>query len=221
MKFINQIVQGDCAKILAQLPDRSIDFILTDPPYLCSYRDRSGRTLKNDTSNEWLFPAFSEIHRVLKPDSFMVSFYGWPMAEKFIRAWKACGFRPIGHLVWIKNYASKTDYLRYCHEQAYLLSKGWPVRPDKPISDVMPFKFVGNRAHPTQKGYEMLLPLIRSFSKRGDIVLDPFAGSGSTCLAAKLLKRNFIGIELDFTYCRAAQRRLDYFSSNNQSYAHQ
>jgi adenine-specific DNA-methyltransferase len=206
--FINQIVNGDCLTILPQLAARSVDFVLTDPPYLAHYRDRSDRIVLNDDRAGWLTPAFAEIYRVLKPDRFCVSFYGWSQVDKFFAAWRAAGFRPIGHLVWLKRYASAQRFLGYCHEQAYLLAKGNPPLPATTIPDVLAWRYTGNRLHPTQKPVPSLKPVIEAFTERGDIVLDPFAGSGSTLLAAKILGRRYIGIELDAEYVKTAKRRL-------------
>jgi len=105
-------------------------------------------------------------------------------------------------------YASATRFLRYQHEQAYLLAKGTPRRPERPISDVLEMRYTGNAMHPTQKPVSALLPLIESFSAEGDLVLDPFCGSGSTLVAAHRLGRRFIGIELDPTYHELATRRI-------------
>jgi DNA modification methylase len=70
-------------------------------------------------------------------------------------------------------------------------------------------RYSGNRSHPTQKPVSALMPLIESFSAPGDVVLDPFCGSGSTLAAARLLGRRFIGIELDSTYHALAAQRLE------------
>ena len=70
----NTILLGDCINLMQRLPGGSVDFILTDPPYLVNYRDRSGRTVANDNNASWLNPAFAEMYRVLKPNSFAVSF---------------------------------------------------------------------------------------------------------------------------------------------------
>jgi DNA modification methylase len=59
-QFINSIAQGDCIEIMRQMPANSVDFILTDPPYLVNYRDRDGRTIQNDAKTEWLKPAMRE-----------------------------------------------------------------------------------------------------------------------------------------------------------------
>ena len=102
-EFRNRVINGDCVKVLQTLPPASVDFILTDPPYLINYRDRSGRSIAGDVAEDWLKPAFSEAFRVLKPGRFCVSFYGWQKADTFLCAWRAAGFHPVGHLVWVSN----------------------------------------------------------------------------------------------------------------------
>lgn len=204
----NQIVQGDCVQVLKSLPDSTVDLVLTDPPYLVNYRDRSGRSVRNDGGSPEFLGAFSDLYRVLKPNSVCVCFYGWSRVDEFFSAWRQAGFRPVGHIVWQKDYASRAGLVEYRHEQAYLLAKGNPARPAKPLADVQPWEYSGNRAHPTEKAVGILTPLVRAFSKPGDIVLDPFAGSGSTAVATSLSGRRYIGIELEDRYCNIARKRL-------------
>src|SRR5580658_3022793 len=81
--FLGRVICGDCIQIMESMPDASVDFVLTDPPYATRYRDRSGRTVANDDTTSWLKPAFQQIARVLKDDSFCVSFYGWHKVDAF------------------------------------------------------------------------------------------------------------------------------------------
>lgn len=205
---MSRLMQGDCVEIMGRFPGEAVDFILTDPPYLVNYRDRSGRSIAGDKTGDWLQPACSQMFRVLKRDSLMVSFYGWNAADKFVGAWKAAGFRIVGHLVFAKPYASKSAFLGYAHESAYLLAKGRPALPSSPLPDVMHWQYTGNRHHPTEKPVSCLQPLIESFTSPGGIVLDPFAGSASTCVAAALSGRRYVGIELLPDYHAAGVRRL-------------
>jgi site-specific DNA-methyltransferase (adenine-specific) len=204
----NAVLNGDCIEIMRYLPANSIDFILTDPPYLVRYKDREGRSIQNDNNSDWLMPAFKGCHRVLKQDSFMVSFYGWTLVDRFFEAWRGAGFRIIGHLVFRKPYTSKSRFLKYQHEQAYLLAKGNPAMPENPIADVIDMPYSGNKFHPTQKPVAALKPLIEAFTQKHDLVLDPLCGSGSTLVAAKMLNRRYLGIELDEPYYAAAIKRL-------------
>ncbi len=193
---------------MAALPEGSVDFILTDPPYLVNYRSRSGQRVANDNGGDWVRPAFAQMYRVLKSGGLCASFYGWPKADLFIDAWREAGFRMVGHLVFVKRYASSSGFLRSQHEMAYLLAKGDARRPALPIPDVIDFPYTGNKLHPTQKPVTALRPLIESFTQPGDLVLDPFCGSGSTLVAAQMLGRDWLGIELSAQHCRTARQRM-------------
>jgi site-specific DNA-methyltransferase (adenine-specific) len=202
------ILHGDCARILPTLANESVDMVLTDPPYGVRYRDRHGRTIANDDDLSPVLGAFADLYRVLRPDSLCVCFYGWNRVDEFFAAWTAAGFYPVGHVVWHKSYASSRRFLQARHEQAYLLAKGRPRPPPEPVPDVQPWEYSGNRSHPTEKAVGILKPLIRSFTRPGDLVLDPFSGSGSTAVAAALTGRRYLGIELEARYCAVARARL-------------
>ena len=182
---MSRFVLGNCIDVMARIPDNAIDFILTDPPYLVGFRDRSGRTIAGDKTDEWLQPACNEMYRVLKKDALMVSFYGWNRVDRFMAAWKNAGFSVVGHLVFTKNYTSKAAYVGYRHECAYILAKGRPRLPQNPLPDVLGWKYSGNRHHPTEKPVTSLQPLIALQSGR-----------------------RYIGIELLEQYHRAGQQRL-------------
>jgi adenine-specific DNA-methyltransferase len=204
----NTVVNADCLQVLPTMPAESVQFILTDPPYITNYQSRDGRSVPNDNNSFWLRPAFAHMFRVLEPDRYCVSFYGWSRADQFVTACRAAGFRIIGHLTFPKRYSSSVKFLRYQHESAYLLAKGSPKMPNEPISDVIDWRYSGNRFHPTEKPLSVLMPLIHTFSEPEDVVLDPFSGSGSSLLAARRLGRRYFGIELDAGYHRIASKRL-------------
>ena len=82
----NEIIQGDCTRVLRQLPDAFVDLIITDPPYGVRYQDRFGRTVANDDDPSRILGAFTDLYRVLKPDSLCISFYGWGLVDDFFRA---------------------------------------------------------------------------------------------------------------------------------------
>jgi adenine-specific DNA-methyltransferase len=206
---LNSVLHGDCVEIMRGMQPGSVDFVITDPPYITRYADRSGRTVTNDDNHRWLKPAFAQMHRLLKAAAFCVSFYGWNKADLFIEAWRSAGFRIGGHLVFRKRYPSSTRFLRYQHEQAYLLVKGEPAPPAQPIPDVIEFPYTGNKLHPTQKPLAALKPLIKAFCPAGGTVLDPFAGSGSALVAARQLGRQCVGIEINEQHCRTATARLE------------
>ena len=206
--FLNRVISAGCVSFLPSLPDASIDFVCTDPPYLVDYRPRDGRRCAGDDTVYWLRPAFRELYRVLKPDSFCATFYGWPWVDRFMSAWRAAGFRPVSHLVWVKSHCSREGYAASFHETGFLLAKGKPPRPDKPARDVLPWEYTGNMLHPNEKPVLAVLPLIEAYSKPGDVVLDPFAGSGTMGVAARSCSRRFILVEKASEHADTARRRL-------------
>ena len=116
--FSNRLVHGDCIEVLSGMASNRFDFVLTDPPYLANYVSRDERNVPNDNGGgDWIKPAFQQIHRVMRWNRFCVSFYGWHKADRFLAAWREVGFRVIGHLTFIKRYASTERFLRYrqCH----------------------------------------------------------------------------------------------------------
>lgn len=209
--FSNRIICGNCIEVMAQMPRESVDFILTDPPYGSRYRDRTQRTVTNDDRTAYLKPAFLQMARLLKRDRFLVSFYGWSKVDSFMEAWRAAGLRPRAHFVWVKRYASSKNIVEYRHEQAFLLGKGEPRWPNAVLPDVLEWRYTGNQIHPTQKPIMALRPLISAFSDPGDLVLDPFAGSGSTAYASIQLGRCYAAIEIEPGYCDAAIKRISRF----------
>lgn len=163
MNYLNKIIYGNALETIAQIPDGALDLIVTDPPYGVNYRDRSGRRVRNDDALDAVLPVFSDLFRALKSGGFCISFYGWNRIDRFMAAWKEAGFTVAGHIVWTKDYASRRRYLAYHHEQAYVLVKGQARLPKAPLSDVQPWTYSGNRAHPTEKAVEVMTPLVRSF----------------------------------------------------------
>lgn len=204
----NSIICGNSQQVLSQCPTDSIDLVVTDPPYLIRYKDQAGRSLANDDNPDGVLPVFDEIARVLKPNRYCISFYGWSTIALFSQSWLKAGFRIVGHLVWPKNYASRSGHVQYSHEAAYLLAKGRPEYPQYPLRDVQQWEYSGNKMHPTEKAVSIIAPLIKAYSRPGDLVLDPFAGSGTTAVASALSGRSYIGIELEQRYCDLAERRL-------------
>ncbi len=211
--FINRVIHADAITLLPQFPSECIDLVVTDPPYLVNYRPRDGRTIAGDSSDEWLRPVFRELYRVLKPDTFCATFYGWPHIDRFMAVWKEVGFRPVSHLVWKKSHCSYKGYTQGLHEVGFLLAKGRPPKPPNPPPDVLPWEYTGNIFHPNEKPVIGITPLIEAFSKPGDIVLDPLCGSATTGVAAKKCGRRYVLVEKLWQHAKTAENRTA-FDSN-------
>jgi len=205
------LYHGDSREILPQLEAETFDLVLTDPPYLVSYSGRWGseyEPIEGDSDSSWVVPMYAEIHRLLKPDSLCLSFYGWPHADTFLGAWKRVGFRPVSVFVLVKDRFGLGYYTRAQHEQAYLLAKGKPKKPDLAISDVLGWDVATPLLHPNQKPLPAISRLLGTFSDANTFVLDPFSGSGTTLLAAQRFGINAIGIEIEERFCDIAATRL-------------
>lgn len=205
------LYHADCLEVLPELRAETFDLVLTDPPYLVSYRGRWGSewgTIEGDSNQAWVVPAYREMSRVLKPDSLCISFYGWPSADVFLDAWYLSGFRAVSVLVLIKGNWGLGYFTRAQHEQAYVLAKGQPPRPESAISDVLVCDNVAPHLHPNQKPLGALSRLVSTFAPEGAVILDPFCGSGTTLVAARNLGINAVGIEIDERYCELAAMRL-------------
>lgn len=205
------IYQGNCLDVMPSLPSESVDLTRTDPPYLVGYEgrwDSDRKQIACDKDPTWLVPAFAEIYRLLKPDSFCVSFYGWPHADSFLGAWKSVGFRPVSHLAFVKRQWGLGRFTRGKHETAYLLAKGRPPKPKSAIADVIDWRREKVKWHPNQKPVAALSSIVKAFCPPCGIVLDPFMGSGSVLYSADELDLPAIGIEIEEEYCLAAKSRL-------------
>ena len=205
----NQIIHGCAAAVLNQVPEESIDLVVTDPPYLVNYKDRSGRSLKNDSNPQGVMSVFKPMVRALKQNAYAICFAGWSALPLFTQAWDEAELRIVSEIVWKKPYISRRGFTCYQHETAYVLAKGYPGKPENPISSIQDWHYSGNRHHPTEKSVENIAPIIRCFSKPNDLVCDPFSGSGSTSVAAALNGRRYLGIDIDEQHCVTARTRLD------------
>jgi adenine-specific DNA-methyltransferase len=205
------LYHGDCREILPELPPESFDLVLTDPPYLVSYAGRWGSdwgAIEGDSDQSWVLPVYRELWRTLKPDALCATFYGWPSADVFFDAWSLVGFRPVSVLVLIKGRWGLGYFTRAQHEQAYLLAKGSPKKPQAAISDVLVWDDSSQQVHPNQKPLGVISRLISTYSTEKASILDPFCGSGTTLVAARNSARRAVGIEIEERYCEVAARRL-------------
>lgn len=198
--FINKIIQGDCLEVMKHIPDKAIDLVLTDPPY--------GINLKydgyEDTPENWknlILKVIPEIRRIGK----MVILPSMQMKQL---PWIYSNFPPDWLIAWYKGSTGHASYVGFNSWEPHLVyGKGdgvvmhdyFQTRP----SDSKDF-----RGHPCPKPIEWADWFITRASKEGGIVLDCFAGSGTTLESAKKNNRKYIGIELNPKYCEVAQRRL-------------
>lgn len=205
---------------MKRIPDKSIDLVVTDPPYLMNYK--SGRRKKenqferilNDFDQKDLIISYvKECHRILKDDTAIYMFCSWHNIDLFKIEFEK-HFKLKNILVWNKNnhgsgdlkgsYAPKHEFVLFGH-------KGRTIFNERRIPDVIDCAKVASTKmiHPTEKPISLLEIFIKNNSCDGDIVFDGFAGSGTTAMACKNTNRNFIGFELDEGYCKLANERIE------------
>ena len=228
VKCIIDLLKGDCLELMKEIPDKSIDLVVTDPPYKMNHSTggctnigmrnkwqgniKAGNTVMNFNLDikfsEWL----PEIYRVLKSDSHCYIFCNDKNVQELLNEATKCGFKESNILVWIKNNATPNRYYMKNLEFILFLYKG-KARPIKDMGSkcAVEFKNINGKEklHPTQKPVSLLELYISNSSIENDLVLDPFMGSGSTGVACVHTNRNFIGIELDENYFNIAKERIE------------
>ena len=226
--LLDRIHLLDNRDLFAQLPDESVDLVLTDPPYknYRSNRPVAHQKLKRVAVKQFDLPLLArESFRVLKPGAHL---YCWCDHVNYpaIRAeLEASGFHYKNCLVWVKNNHGSGDLKGNWapqHEFVLFVTKGkgramfGKRQPNvfyrrleggttKFFSKVSNYRF----DHGTTKPVELLRIIIQAASAPGEIVLDPYGGSGSTAEACILEGRRFILSEVDGDYCRVAQNRIE------------
>lgn len=228
-----ELINGDCLEILKNIPDNSIDMILTDPPY-------------GTTACKWdtiipLDVMWKELKRVIKPRSTIGLFCAQPFTSTLIHS-NIKNYKH--HWVWIKNTKTGFQVAKYRpmmkteefitfyggkyypqmikrekplkYNLASKQSRSNPLSSYKDGTVVSEYSYPENTLfykvergfHPTQKPVPLLEYLIKTYTLEGDTVLDFTMGSGSTGVACVNINRNFIGIELDEKYYEIAKERI-------------
>jgi site-specific DNA-methyltransferase (adenine-specific) len=233
------LYHGDCIEVMAEIGDASIDAVLTDPPYSSGGRRENARSIRKSMTratedDDWIRgDAMSttgfiyllrlcgiQWRRILKPGGHALSFIDWRMAAHLAAALETADLRQHPILVWNKGKIGMGAVFRNQHEFIVHVTAGNPSDPQRrDVANVLTFPPVRDGDHPTEKPESLLRTLLSVVCPPGGLVLDPFAGSGSTLSAARSLNLNAVGIEADERYCeviakRFAQGVLDFGSAS-------
>lgn len=199
---INKIHQGDCMDLMSQMPDKSVDIVIVDPPYgmdfQSNYRFKKHDKIEGDTL-AFPFVAIDECKRIAKRAVYVFCRWDNLLLEMP---------KPKSVLAWVKNNWSMGD-LKHEHGRQWEAIAFYPLEEHefiKRIPDVIYSDRTGNELHPTQKPVELIEKLI--MANVGQVIFDPYCGSGTTCVAAQNLHRDFIGIEISPKYVEIARDRL-------------
>ena len=214
------LMQGDCLERMMEIPDGSVDMVLTDPPYGMNFqsnRSKSGPRYDKIKQDDKVDPRWiAESFRVLKVGGGFASFCDWRTSCVWREQIEEAGLTLKSQVIWNRLHHGMGDLkgaFAPMHDVIWYASKGRRVfangRPKSVIEDKRPSPTQDN-GHPTCKPVTLMETLIKNISDGSDgVILDPFMGSGSTGVAAKNLNRSFLGIELDAEYFKVAKGRID------------
>jgi len=231
---LNKIHLGDCYELIKQIPDKSVDLVYTDIPYLIVDGGKGAGFLKNETRNKTYektigkfadginYEILDEFCRVCKK----IYCYIWCSKEQIpdllnyfiakgctfnILVWCKTNSTPFVNNTWLPNL----EYCLFFREKGAVLNNGvelkskWFVQKTN-VADKKEF------VHPTIKPLELVKKHILHSTQPNDVVLDPFMGSGTTAVACKETGRQFIGFEIDEKYWNIANDRLNGINAQGQ-----
>lgn len=232
MLELNRIYNLDCVEGMKKMPDKSIDLVVTDPPYLIEtsgagiYKQADKQYVKelNDIKDGFSTDVLDELCRVMKHINcyfFCSQKQIMPLLDYFVRG-KKCNWNLIS---WHKTnpvpacgnkYLTDTEFVLFFREKgvniygSFDTKRTWYATPfnqsDKKIY-----------GHPTCKPIDIVKNFIINSSQEGDLVLDPFMGSGTTAVAAKSYGRHFIGFETNEEYYKKACKRIKKEQAENEN----
>ena len=214
MKLLN----GDCLELLKDIPDGSVDIVLTDPPYGIDYqstmkKDKSQRMPKIQNDKIPFVQFIPMLKRLLRPEGCVMVFTRWDVQQKFIDEMNESGLTVKNVLIWDKVQHGMGDLKRAFasrYESILFHSENEFSFQGKRPQDIIRFARVPacKLLHPNQKPVDLLENLISKCTRVGGTVLDPCMGSGSTGVASVNTGRKFIGMELDPGYFEVAKQRI-------------
>lgn len=234
-KYLNKIICGDCLATMQEMPDNSIDLVVTSPPY--NLKNSTGNGMKSCTTSgkwagaalqngyshyddnmphdkytEWQRDCLTEMFRLIKEDGAIFYNHKWRVQDGLLQDRQdIVNEFPVRQIiVWRRKGGINFNpgYFLPTYEVIYLIAKPkFKLAPKaNAVGDVWEFTQEMKNGHPAPFPVALIDRIIGSTNAK--IVLDPFMGSGTTAVAAKNLNRNYIGIELSPDYCKMAEDRI-------------
>ena len=229
MESVNKIYNMDCIQGMRQMPDKSVDLVVTDPPYLIEtsgagiYKQDDKQYVKelNEMKDGFSREVLDELCRIMKKLNiyiFCSQKQIIPLIDYFVKE-KNCNWNL---LTWHKSnpvpacgnkYLTDTEFILFFREKGV---KIYGEYKSKFTYYVTPLNQKDKKTygHPTIKPLDLVSNFIINSSQEGDIVFDPFMGSGTTAVAAMKCNRNFLGYELNPDYYEICNKRIKEASEN-------
>ena len=243
---INKIYNMDCIKGMKNIPENTIDLVITDPPFAIDFKAKrsnyhriAARVLEgyNEIPKEEYYNFtvkwMKEVYRILKESGSMYVFSGWNNLKDILIAIDKIGFITVNHIIWKYQfgvvtkrkfvtshyhclYVCKNDekrkffpYSRYGKEEDDEDGGSLHYKDKEDVWIIKREYWTGDQKTPTKLPAELIKKILMYSSEEGDIVLDPFLGSGQVAIVSKMMKRQYIAFEIVKKYYEFAQKRLD------------
>ena len=239
--FTNKIVCGDCLDVMRQIPDGSIDLVVTSPPY--NLKNSTGNGMKDgrggkwsnaalingyagyddnmpyDEYIEWQRKCLTEMFRIIPDDGAIFYNHKWRVQAGLLQDRKeiVAGFPVRQIVIWQRagGINFNAGYFLPTYEVIYIIAKPeFKLAPKaNAFGDIWEFPQEMKNSHPAPFPVSLIDRIVKSTNAK--TVLDPFMGSGTSAIAARKNKRNYIGIELSKEYIEMAEKRIGiYFNEN-------
>lgn len=212
--LLNTVHCMDCLEFMKWLPDKCIDLVLTDPPYNINLKPQRWNTdsIANDNMSKddfilFLDSYFFQCKRILKNDTFLITFLGWPTIPEF-RFVCDKYFDLKSMPIWVKNNFWIWYYTRPKYEPCLLYLNGKPPILENPPSDVWEHDKIQAPIHSCEKPVQLYRFILENFSQEWDTVFDWFAWVWALWVACKELWRNYILCEREPKYVDIIHKRL-------------
>ena len=212
-----KLLQGDCMELMNNIPNESIDLVLTDIPYNVVNREDNGlRKLDKENADILTFDLINFLEQLYdKAKSTIIIFCGKEQVSiihSYFNDKQKKGKGTVRQLIWEKSNPSPMNgqhiYLSGVENAIWFKKRGGTFNAHCK-NTVFKYPIGRSKLHPTEKNHLLLQELILDNSNENDLILDPCMGSGSTGVVALQNNRNFLGIELDQNYFEIAKNRLE------------
>lgn len=218
-----EVIEGDCLEVLRGFPNETFDAVVTDPPYTAAGGSTNGRSEGHAADSQfflhWLRAVWDELRRVTKPTGCAFVFCDWrtvgllgQAVSPVLASSRPVAWRVSQALVWDREGMGMGNPFRNGYEMiAFARGPDYRSTLPKDITNVIRHRWPyggSGRVHGAQKPLELCQQLVRWACPQGGIILDPFAGSGTTIEAAVTQGYKAVGIELESSYCKVARNRV-------------
>jgi len=232
--YINKIHCADCLELMADFPDNSVDLVLTDPPYgstSCEWDIQpdikhliAELLRKSKPSSPVIITAREPLSSRAIQENTDFYKHKWVWNKKQSGSFQNAKYMPLQIEEDVLVFGvGKVNYYPQMRKGLYR-KKGGSKKKNEVASglgnehfayndnyypvNILEFPKENTGVHPTQKPVALMYYLLKTYSKENDLILDPFCGSGTTCVAAKMLGRRYIGIDISEKYCEIARKRI-------------